>query len=304
MRRVKAYSPAGLSGLFSTYTEPEDPYRKGARGAGIVLSKGAWVTVEVEESDEPSLECYLNGEKAELGLVKRLLRRILAKAEADCSYRVVVKQRVEAPIGGGLGTSGACALATALALAKAVNARMSYYELAREAHVAEIEEGTGLGTVSGLVAGGIVMVLEPGAPGYDRVDRILADPNLMAVIGFFGPISKREALSRTDLKLVDRLGLEALARLEREPTVEAFIRECKWFAERAGYMSERVKAGIAAAERAGALGVSQAMIGDTVFALAYEEDAERVREALEKLGARALISSIEWSPARLVREGG
>jgi len=300
MRRARAYSPAGLSGLFSTHTEPEDPYRKGARGAGIVLSKGAWVTVEVEESDEPSLECYLNGAKAELGLVKRLLRRILSRAGADRSCKVVVKQEVEVPVGGGLGTSGACALATALALAKALGAQMSYYELAREAHVAEIEEGTGLGTVSGLVAGGIVVVLEPGAPGYDKVDRILADPDLLVVIGFFGPTSKREALGRADLRVVDRLGLEALARLEREPTVEAFIRECKWFAERSGYMSERVKAGVEAAERAGALGASQAMIGETVFALAYEKDAERVREALEGLGAYSLVSRIEWGPARLV----
>jgi pantoate kinase len=300
MRMARAYSPAGLSGLFSTHTEPEDPYRKGARGAGIALSKGAWVTVEVEESDRQSLECYLNGARAELGLVRRLLRRILPRSGIDRSFKVVVRQEVDVPVGGGLGTSGACALATALALAKALDARMSYYELAREAHVAEIEEGTGLGTISGLVAGGIVMVLEPGAPGYDRVDRVLADPGLLVVVGFFGPIDKREALSRADLRVVDRLGLEALARLEREPTVEAFIRECKWFAERSGYMSGRVKAGVEAAERAGALGASQAMIGETVFALVYEEYAERVREALEALGAQALISRIEWGPARLV----
>jgi pantoate kinase len=300
MRRAKAYSPAGLSGLFSTHTEASDPYRKGARGAGIALSKGAWVAVEAEENDRLSLECYLNGARTELGLVKRLLHRILPRTGTDRGCRVVVRQVVEVPTGGGLGTSGACALATALALAKALGARMSYYELAREAHLAEIEEGTGLGTVSGLVAGGIVMVLEPGAPGYDRVDRILADPNLLVVIGFFGPVSKREALSRADLKVVDRLGLEALARLEREPTVEAFIRECKWFAERSGYMSERVKAGIEAAERAGALGASQAMIGETVFALVYEEYAEGVRKALEALGAQVLVSRIEWGPARLV----
>jgi len=300
MRRAKAYSPAGLSGLFSTHTEASDPYRKGARGAGVALSKGAWVAVEAEENDRLSLECYLNGARTELGLVKRLLYKILPRTGTDRGCRVVVRQEVEVPTGGGLGTSGACALATALALAKALGARMSYYELAREAHLAEIEEGTGLGTVSGLVAGGIVMVLEPGAPGYDRVDRILADPDLLVVIGFFGPVSKREALSRADLKVVDRLGLEALARLEREPTVEAFIRECKWFAERSGYMSERVKAGIEAAERAGALGASQAMIGETVFALVYEEYAEGVRKALEALGAQALVSRIEWGPARLV----
>jgi len=297
---VRAYSPAGLSGLFSAHTEPEDPYRKGARGAGIALELGVEVAVEVEESERTEVVSYLNGRRAELGLVNRVLSRIVRRAGVDGRYRITVRQEVKVPMGGGLGTSGACALATALALGRALNTGLSYVELAREAHVAEIEEGTGLGTVSGLVAGGPVAVVRPGAPGRDSVVRLIADPDLRVVVGFFAPISKRGALARADIARVNELGSRLLARLLEEPTIENFMECAKLFAAEAGFMTDRVARAIRAAEEAGALGASQAMVGETVFALAYESEAASVAEALRRLGATVLISAIGWSPARLL----
>ncbi|MEM1508385.1 MAG: hypothetical protein QXY49_03610 [Thermofilaceae archaeon] len=300
MKAVKAYSPAGLSGIFSAYTDPLDPYCKGARGAGIVLTKGVEVIVEIEEGKKWSLDTYLNGSKVELGLAKRILQRVLEKGKVEGNYRVTVKQYVKVPIGGGLGTSGACALAMAIALGKALNVKMSYYELAREAHVAEIEEGTGLGTISGLVVGGVVVVREPGAPGFDKVDRILVDPGLKVVIGFFSSIDKRVALSKTNINKVNELGQKLVSKLVDNPTLENFINCCRIFTEQAGFVTERVRDAIIKAERTGAIGASQAMIGETVFALAYRDCAEQVAECLRKLKAKVLVSNIEWGPARLI----
>ena len=300
MRVVRAYSPSGLSGLFSAYTDPPDIYRRGARGAGIALVHGVNVTVEAEESERTVLMCYLNGQRAELGLVNRLLSRVMKKAGVSSPFRIVVRQEVNVPMGGGLGTSGASALATALALGRALNTSLSYIELAREAHAAEIEEGTGLGTISGLAIGGVVAVVRPGAPGYDSVLRLVADPGLKIVIGFFGPISKRIALSRSDLARVNEQGRRALAELLREPTIERFVDCSKRFALQAGFMTERVRRAIVAAEEAGAMGASQAMIGETAFALATEDRARHVAEAMEKLGAQVFITEVSWSPARLV----
>ncbi len=299
MRRARAFSPAGISGLFSAHVEPPDPYRKGARGAGLALASGVSVTVEVEESERAELECYLNGRRAELGLARRVFERIARRFGLSAPYRVVVRQEVGVPMGG-LGSSGASALATALALGRALGLSASYIELAREAHVAEIEEGTGLGTVSGLVVGGAVAVVRPGAPGYDSVVRLVADPDVRVVVGFFAPISKRDALSRVDLARVNELGMRALADLLREPTLERFLESSKRFAARAGFMTERVRRAVEAAEEAGAMGASQAMIGETAFAVAAEDRAERVAEAMRRLGARVLVTEISWSPARVV----
>lgn len=299
MKIAQAFSPAGLSGLFSAYTAPQDVYRKGARGAGLVLSRGARVAVELEESEEARFECYLNGVKSELGLARRVFEKVVKRAGINGRYRVVVRQEVEVPMGGGLGSSGASALATALAVGRVLGVKLSFLELARESHAAEIEEGTGLGTISGLVAGGAVAVVRPGAPGYDAVVRLVADADLRVVVGFYAPISKREVLKR-DLSQVSKLGLMALADLLREPTVERFMRCSKWFAERAGFMTERVRRAVEAAEAAGALAASQAMIGETVFALADSDRAGDVEEVLRRLGAKAFVSEIHWGPARVL----
>lgn len=266
----------------------------------MALARGVRVTVEARESDGMQLECYLNGSRAELGLVRRVLHRIVRRAGIEGGYRVVVRQEVEVPSGGGLGSSGASALATALALGEALGAGLSYLELAREAHAAEIEEGTGLGTVSGLAIGGAVAVVRPGAPGYDAVVRLVGDPGLKVVVGFFAPIDKRGALNRAGIDRVNRLGRELLADLLREPTLERFVECSRRFAEQAGFMTERVRKAIAAAEGAGAIGASQAMIGETVFALARAGEAERVRGALEALGAQAFVTEVCWSPAQLI----
>ncbi|MCX8180933.1 MAG: hypothetical protein N3E41_06125 [Thermofilaceae archaeon] len=300
MRFAAAYSPSGLSGLFSAYTEPSDPYKKGALGAGLALEKGVRVEVWVEESEKQDLECYLNGQKAKLGLVEKLQAKIREKGGVEGSYKIIVKQHVSAPIGGGLGTSGASALATALALGKALGAKMNYQDLAREAHVAEIEEGTGLGTVSGLVVGGAVAVARPGAPGTDMVVRLLADPSVKVVVGFFSPINKREALSRAGIERVNELGRRLLDRLLEEPTLERFMFYSRRFAEEAGFMTERLKKAFTKVEQAGAVGVSQAMIGETVYSIAYDDNVEKVVDALKSLGAITLVSGIEWRPAGLL----
>jgi len=296
VRVAQAFSPAGLSGLFSAHTAPQDVYRKGARGAGLALSRGVKVTVKVEEGEEARFECYLNGEKSELGLARRVFERVARRAGLDGRYRVVVEQEVMVPMGGGLGSSGASALATALAVGRALGTKLSFLELAREAHAAEVEEGTGLGTVSGLAVGGAVAVVRPGAPGYDAVVRLVADSSLRVVVGFYAPISKREVLRR-DLSRVNLLGLRALADLLREPTIERFMQCSRSFAEQAGFMTERLRRAVEAAEAAGALAASQAMIGETVFALADPDVAGDVEEALRGLGARAFTAEIHWGPA-------
>ena len=63
---------------------------------------------------------------------------------------------------------------------------LTYNQIGKMAHVAEIECGTGLGTVSSLTfTGGCVLVVEPGAPGICQLDRIPITPDYMVVAGFF-----------------------------------------------------------------------------------------------------------------------
>lgn len=298
MRVARAFSPAGLSGFFSVYITPGEPLRSGAKGGGFTLGRGVIVRVEAEEASETSVKTLLEGRPADMNVARKVAERILAlKGEP---FHVTIDQRIEVPIGGGLGTSGASALATALAVASAIGVKATYTELARIAHVVEVEAGTGLGTVSGLAVGGFVLVVKPGPPGADRVERIPIEPSMRVVVGFFSPMSKRAAMSSVDLGRINRLGEEALARVLEDPSPERFVEESWKFALKAGLATPRVMRGVEVAIKNGAIGASQAMIGETVYALADPDVATSIKEEFEALGARSFIAGVDWCPARLL----
>ena len=298
MRVARAFSPAGLSGFFSAYITPGEPLRSGAKGGGLTLGRGVIVRVEAEEASETAIKTLLEGQPASMDVTRRVAERVLAlKGEP---FQVTIDQRIEVPVGGGLGTSGASALATALAVASAVGVRATYTELARIAHVVEVEAGTGLGTVSGLAVGGLVLVVGPGPPGADRVERIPIEPSIRVVVGFFSPMSKRATVGRADLGRINRLGEEALARVLEDPSPERFVKESWRFALKAGLATPRVVRGVEIAAKSGAIGASQAMIGETVYALADPDVATTIKERFEALGAKSFVTGVDWCPARLL----
>jgi len=295
---AKAFSPAGLSAMFASNIVERDYNRTGAVGGGITLEKGVKVIVDIEEADNTEINTFLNDVKCDCYIVKRLALTLIRRV--DKNYKVDIKQYIDVPIGGGLGTSGASALATALALGKALRLKLTYEELARIAHRTEIECLTGLGTVSGLVVGGVVLVLKAGAPGYDKVERILVDPSLKIVLGYYGPINKKLVLEGKDLGLINRYGLEAVKNVYSNPCIEEFMRWSLWFAKTSRLLSDKVFIGIKRAVKAGAIAASQAMIGETVFAVVEDEFAEKVAQELRNIGAKVVISDISFAPARLL----
>lgn len=256
--------------------------------------------MRVRFAEEPRVvKTILNGYSGDYFVAKMVAREVLKRSGVDSG--VIVDQVVDLPVGGGLGTSGASALATALATARLVGYKASYAELARIAHVADIVSGTGLGTVSGLVVGGAVMVVSPGAPGYDRVDRILVGSDVRVVIGFFGPIKKGDVISSDKISEIDRLGEAALERLVSEPTIENFVGVSRWFAEKSGLITKNVRRALERVDRLDVIGASMAMIGDTVYVLTDEDLLEDVVSELRTVGAKVYVASISWTPAHLIK---
>ena len=68
-----------------------------------------------------------------------------------------------------------------------------------------------------------------------------------------------------------------------EPTLENFLACCWDFAEKAGFATERVRRLVRLAEKAGAVGAAQNMVGEAVHAVVHEENAENVAEAFKQL---------------------
>ncbi|MEM2319322.1 MAG: hypothetical protein QXW82_01040 [Candidatus Bathyarchaeia archaeon] len=308
MRSAKAYSPAGISSFFEICdTMPDgnpilDPEKIGARGGGFGIQKGVTTQVTVAEADENSIKIFINGQRApEAETTKTVVQMLLEKV--DGKYNVEVKHKVEVPIGAGFGSSAAGALTAALALSKALDLKLTYNQIGRIAHVAEVKCKTGLGTVGPLMIGGCIITLEPGAPGTAIIDRIPISSDYVVVAGVFGPIPTKQVLSSTEKRLaVNQWGRKTLERILSEPSLENFLACCREFAEKTGFMTERVHKLIKAAEGAGAIGAAQNMVGEAVHALATCENAEKVAQAFKRVlpEKNVLVARVDLQGARLL----
>jgi len=211
----------------------------------------------------------LNG-KPTLAPVTRSVIEALAPAP------VKVSTDLEMPQGSGFGASGAGALGASYAINSLFNLGFTSDRLGEVAHVAEVMNGTGLGDVIAQNTGGLLIRLEPGAPGIGRVDRILVPPTEVDCV-VRGPISTKEVLSDPGLvRQIACAGEEALDEIVRRPTFERFMELSRRFSIDSGLAQGWILDAIEAVEALGGL-ASMIMLGDAVFAVGG-------REALSEFG--------------------
>jgi pantoate kinase len=305
---AKAFSPAGISSFFeicdtTTSGKPlADLEQVGSRGGGFGIQKGVLTEVTVSEAKTNIIRVSINGKIApEAETTKAVLQMLLNKAEKG--YDVVVNHSVEVPIGAGFGTSAGGALTAGLALSKALDLHLTYNQIGRIAHVAEIQCKTGLGTVGPLMLGGCVVTVEPGAPGICVIDRIPLSDDYVIVAGVFGSTPTKQVLASVEKRReINRWGRKTLDAILAEPSVENFMECCLDFAEKTGFMTQRVRRLIKLAEEAGAVGVAQNMVGEAVHALVLEENAAEIAEAFKQVlpNEKILTAKIDFQGARLV----
>jgi len=305
---AKAFSPAGISSFFEICDQTSDgkpitnPEKVGARGGGFGLVKGVFTEVSVAKSKAESVRIFINGRQAPEAETTRTIVGMLLE-RVDQPYCVEVKHRVDVPIGAGFGTSAGGAVGTALALSKAVNLSLTYRDIGRIAHVAEVKCKTGLGTVSGILFGGCVIVLEPGAPNHGSVDRIPITPDYHIVAGVFQPRLTSEFLKSTKKRaLINEMGQKTLESILAEPSLENFLHSCKDFALKTGLATKRVIKLMNAAEKAGAVGAAQNMLGEAVHALVKKDKVKSVVGVFERVlpPEKIVVAEISLQGARLV----
>ena len=304
----RAFSPAGISSFFEICDRTvdgkpiNDLERVGARGGGFGIQKGVMTEVSVSEAKANSIRVFINGRLAPeaettITVVQMLLNKV------NRAYDVIVNHEVEVPIGAGFGSSAGGALTVGLALSNALDLSLTYNQIGRIAHVAEIKCKTGLGTVGPLMLGGCILTVEPGAPGIAIIDRIPISADHVIVAGVFEPIPTKQVLSSPEKReTVNLWGRKTLKAILDEPSVENFLMCCLEFAEKAGFMTERVRQLVRLAEKAGAIGAAQNMVGEAVHALAHKENADNIAEAFKQLlpNEKILVAKIDLQGARLV----
>jgi pantoate kinase len=306
-KTAKAFAPAGISSFFEICDTVNgkpiiDLERVGARGGGFGLQKGVLTQVTVEEAKSSGITVFINGKRApEAETTRTVVEALLSKL--DKSYVVIVDHKVEVPIGAGFGTSAGGALTTALALKEALDLPLTYNQIGKIAHVAEVQCKTGLGTVGPLMLGGCVLTLEPGAPGISVIDRLPLSSDYVIVAGVFGSTPTKQVLLSAEKRLeVNQCGRKTLESILDEPSIENFLARCLEFAEKTGFMTPSLRQLVKLAEKAGAVGSAQNMVGQAVHSLVLEENANQVAEAFKQVlpPEKVIVSKVDFQGARLV----
>ncbi|HUI39604.1 MAG TPA: pantoate kinase [Methanothrix sp.] len=251
-KAARATVPSHITGFFAAKRR-NDPALTGSIGCGLTLSLDAATTVEASEE----MEILLNGQPSEAPVSRYVVDRLARSAVRVCT-------QLGMPLGSGFGASGAGALGCAYALNALFDLGLTANGAAAVAHAADVVNRTGLGDVIGQNTGGLVIRLEPGAPGIGRVDRIPV-PALKVDYVVRGPISTRVVLSdEAALKEINTAGEAALKDLLKRPTLREFMLLSRRFTIEAGLASEWALDAIEAVEAAGGW-ASMIMLGDAVF---------------------------------------
>ncbi len=288
-RKIKTFSPSHITGFFEICDNKNSLY-KGSVGGGIVLEAGCVTEVSLsEELSQKETKIEINGVEAEANTSKYVVESLAGKYKVG----VIVSTVFDVPVGAGFGASGAGALSTAIALNALLSLDMTPNEVAQIAHLAEVENNTGLGDIIAETYGGVVIRKRPGPPGIGIIDRI---PHRRAKISYvvFRKRSTKAVLLDDSMKRgINEAGREAMKEIIRKPNLDNFMLVSRKFSLRSGIISDKCRDAIEAVEAEGKV-ASAAMIGDTVFVVGNSEALKEFGEVkgsrITDVGARVILS--------------
>ena len=125
----------------------------GSQGVGFTVDKG--VKVVVKKSENTTV--LFNNKRINLPTIEYLINSLTKQ-------KLLIQINSPLPIGCGFGISGASALSCGLAVNKLLRLGKSKTFLTKLAHLAEIKNRTGLGSVGTQTTGGFLLKETPGIP--------------------------------------------------------------------------------------------------------------------------------------------
>lgn len=274
MSIAKAFAPGNVSGVFKIIPDP-DPAKMHSLGMGFTVADG--VTVSVARSE--ATQVRFNGSEIEFPTVRSVVAKL-------ASVPLSVEIETELPLSGGFGLSGASSLATAFAVDALLGSGRSEHELGMTAHIAEVENLTGLGDIAGQFNGGCLVKLTPGDP---LAAVPLPVPEQTVYYRYFGPINTKDVIGnpaqRERINAAADVALAALDRLRmrEESEFARYIEVAKQFSVDSRLLAhEGVKAAILECEAAGGA-ASMIMLGNAVFSNVPFSDAKTTRLARRRV---------------------
>lgn len=298
--------PHRISGFFQIIESgggiPVDDVSKvGSRGGGPSLTAYGRTTIEITDILEPeeSSECkiFINNKLSTSSAKTTFYVFSNIISLSNQPVKVNISHNFDLPIGSGYGASGCGAIGAAFGLNYLLNLGLTYNNAGRIAHVGEVMNKTGLGTVGGQLTGGLSITTRAGYPF--ELDRIIVPPNIKIICGSFGPIPTESIITHPDYKeRIKSAGAWAMEEFLKKPTFQKFIEVSRKFVDKVGLLEgqgmELTKDLINSLNKleGKVYGASMNQLGRSVYCFCDESEEKNVLEIFNNFSPK-VVKSLE-----------
>ncbi|MBC7112573.1 MAG: hypothetical protein H5T34_00890 [Candidatus Methanomethyliales bacterium] len=287
----EAYAPGHITGFFTVHIS-EDPIYTGSKGAGICLEAGVTTRVIIKKSDKPEIIILWNGTPlTDSKVSESVIRRFFGP---NAKLSLLVEQRSILPSNYGYGISGASALSLALAVNKALGSPLPRAKVGEVAHLAEVENLTGLGDVSAQLVGGFEMRLLPGAPTVGRVQRLQNPEDYFIITTPVRPISTNKMISNYFAKINEK-GELAISSFMISPTLDNFMTLSRKFWESLWSMDIEIMKVLKKYESIGIKLVS--LKKGLVYGLIHKDEVGDILERISQKSSERTLPMLIYEPS-------
>lgn len=231
---AKAFAPGNISCIFSIQKK-QNPENSGSKGVGFTINSGVIVKVRKINKNLKNI-IYFNNKKIYFPTINCLIKKLTNET-------LEVKIKSKLPLGCGFGLSGASAIATSYAINHLFNLGKTNYELAKIAHISEVENGTGLGDVVNQYFGGFLI---KNVPSYKFQFKKIPMNNRRIYYKVFGKLDTKSII--TNEKSEKKINYAAYASLKKinlllkknnKNLLEKIIKISKEFALKSGLLKNK-----------------------------------------------------------------
>ncbi len=292
IKKVIVEVPHRISGFFEIVDEIngkkiDDPEKIGSRGAGFCLSavgKSEIIIKNLNKNEDFQSDIYINNEKVNQKAETTYYVIDYIKKYLTNPIKIRINHNFDLPVGCGYGASGSGALGVIFGLNYLLKLNLSYEERGKIAHIAEVVNRTGLGTVCGQLGRGLCMLKDPGYPC--KFERINVPSGLKILCGTFGIIHTKSILKSDVLsKKIKEAGRKALKRLIADKNIFTFIKASIDFVKETEILTllnlAKTRELMENLNKLDIIGASMNQLGRSVYAVGYEKDVKKMHEVFE-----------------------
>jgi len=264
---TKAFVPGNVSCIFRICRD-KNPAKMHSLGVGFTVDKGA---VVIAKKTKKTI-IKLNNKKTKFPTVLSVIKK-LSKQPLEINIKL------QLPLGVGFGMSGASALATSYAVGKLLKLKKNKKQLALIAHIAEVENRTGLGDVNGQFNGGFLIKTKRNSPLKAQRLRIKNRPIYYRI---FGKIDTKKVITnRKKEKNINKAADKALEKIKNKKNLNDIIDISKEFAIKSNLMNKKLLNIINKIEKNNGK-ASMIMLGNAIFSNIPFKNCKNVKISYNK----------------------